>query len=567
MAGRHVETLKRIYRRMPSGVRESIPDPVETWLRSRFATRIRAGRPGEVVRNLDRKLWGGFSTSALRELEIELAEANPTKGKFAEATFVLAAWHSVQGDFERAVALMETLRENQPHRIRERRFHLVHALYLCRVGRAQDARALLDAVGPRKHFDTSHALVEASVWSPEAGATEDDAGDHALAAINSIFKHYGLAELSRFDPNKPVSLDNLSAADAPASRNGDLVSVIVPLWNAENTVGTAMRGLAAQTHTDIEVLIVDDCSTDNSAEVVADFCARDPRFRLIRQEQNGGAYMARNRALAEANGTFITVHDSDDWSHPERIARHLDDLQPRFVPFNISDWVRTSTDLCFWGPWRPQPNQPTRNFSSVFFHRDLIDKVGPWDAARVSADREFINRVQSLHGLKRQLAFLPGCPLALGRLEDTSLTRTGATHAATMYHGIRRDYHEAGDLWHDELRQLSKVRGGLDGLNLSDPPYFPAPASIKPDRGADAREDILFVGDYNFNGGTQKSALNMISAAREAGFRTAMLQYRRYDQDVARRLNPDVRRFAWNNDVRIVAPGEKLRAETVVVTY
>ena len=59
----------------------------------------------------------------------------------------------------------------------------------------------------------------------------------------------------------------------------------------------------------------------------------------------------------------------------------------------------------------------------------------------------------------------------------------------------------------------------------------------------------------------------MIRAARAAGLDAALLHYRRHDQDVTRPLNADVRRLAWDNDVRIVAPGETLKARTVVVTY
>ena len=73
--------------------------------------------------------------------------------------------------------------------------------------------------------------------------------------------------------------------------------------------------------------MVDDASSDGSAAVAEGFVPADPRFRLIRQPVNLGGYAARNRALAAARGEFVTVQDADDWSHPERIARHLADLQ------------------------------------------------------------------------------------------------------------------------------------------------------------------------------------------------------------------------------------------------
>src|SRR5690606_39154538 len=223
--------------------------------------------------------------------------------------------------------------------------------------------------------------------------------------------------------------------------------------------------------TTLEVLVVDDASTDDSAAVAADFARVDRRFRLIRQAANTGSYAARNRALSEARGEFVTVQDADDWSHPERIARHLADLTRHGAPFNVSSWARATTDLRFWGPWRPSPDLVTPNFSSVFFRRDLVSRCGPWDTVRVSADREFASRVERLHDLPPQRAFLPDAPLALGRSEAGSLTRASATHAATLLHGVRREYREAAALWHATLdpRRI-RTAGWQDA-----PPFFPAP--------------------------------------------------------------------------------------------
>jgi hypothetical protein len=489
---------------------------------------------------------------------------------------VLARWYAAFDDFESALDHLVRRRARQPALARDPRQSMLEALFLCRLGRAVEARALLAAGTAGSGFDTSVALMRANAWNPAAGAPEPDAEARMLAEINAVFRHYRMAEIGRRDPGQPLSLDNLAAA-APvprqhASQHGALVTVIVPLWNAEATLATTLASLAAQSHAELEVLVVDDASTDSGPDIAADFAHADPRFRLIRQPVNGGSYAARNRALAEARGEFVTVHDADDWSHPEKIARHLADLTARDVPFNISDWARTTRALCFWGPCRPVPNQTPprqlmRNFASVFFRRALIERVGPWDTARISADREFINRIQTLHGLRRQIAFLPGAPLAFGRIEDTSLTRAGATSVATMHHGLRREYHEASDLWHAGLDPARVLGAGPDAGIGTEPPYFPAPPALRSVRAAAPGLDLLFIGDFNFKGGTQKSAMHMIAAARQAGLSAGLLHYRRYDQDVSQPLDHDVRRTAWDSGVRIVAPGESLQARTVVVTY
>ncbi|HYE05656.1 MAG TPA: glycosyltransferase family 2 protein [Planctomycetota bacterium] len=97
------------------------------------------------------------------------------------------------------------------------------------------------------------------------------------------------------------------------------VSVIVPAWNTRAWIGEALASLTRQTFADFEAVVVDDASTDGTAEVV-EACG-DPRVRLIRMPVNGGAAIARNTALAHARGQWIALLDSDDWYGPRRLER------------------------------------------------------------------------------------------------------------------------------------------------------------------------------------------------------------------------------------------------------
>jgi succinoglycan biosynthesis protein ExoO len=98
-----------------------------------------------------------------------------------------------------------------------------------------------------------------------------------------------------------------------------VVSVIIPAYNTAIYIGRAIESALTQTLSDLEVVVVDDCSTDETVAVVQSFA--DERVKLLQNPQNLGAGGARNRALAVARGKWIAVLDSDDWYAPERLEK------------------------------------------------------------------------------------------------------------------------------------------------------------------------------------------------------------------------------------------------------
>src|SRR5262249_41046344 len=101
------------------------------------------------------------------------------------------------------------------------------------------------------------------------------------------------------------------------------VSIIIPAYNRERTLLRALESVLKQTVRGIEVIVVDDGSTDSTADVVGKLAASEPRVRLIQSKTNRGAQAARNLGARSANGDWLSFFDSDDWMLPTSIEARL----------------------------------------------------------------------------------------------------------------------------------------------------------------------------------------------------------------------------------------------------
>ncbi|MCR4961649.1 MAG: glycosyltransferase [Lachnospiraceae bacterium] len=111
----------------------------------------------------------------------------------------------------------------------------------------------------------------------------------------------------------------------------DKISIIVPVYNAEKFIKETIRSVLSQSKQEWELLLVDDCSTDSSASIIESF--DDDRIRLIKMEDNLGAYAARNRGVKEAEGRYIAFLDADDLWEPEKLEHEYAFMTERNAGF------------------------------------------------------------------------------------------------------------------------------------------------------------------------------------------------------------------------------------------
>ena len=123
----------------------------------------------------------------------------------------------------------------------------------------------------------------------------------------------------------------------------DLVSIIMPSYHTGNYIADSIRSVLAQTYDNWELLIVDDCSPDDTDDVVRPFL-EDPRIRYFKNEKNSGAAVSRNRALREAKGRWIAFLDSDDLWEPEKLEKQIAFMKKNGCRFSYTNYIEIDAE-------------------------------------------------------------------------------------------------------------------------------------------------------------------------------------------------------------------------------
>ena len=143
--------------------------------------------------------------------------------------------------------------------------------------------------------------------------------------------------------------------DAFVSKRQELVSIIMPSYNTGNYIASSIRSVQNQTYCNWELLIVDDCSTDDTANIVLSI--GDKRIRFYTNPTNSGAAISRNRALREAKGRWIAFLDSDDLWFPTKLEKQIEFMEKNHYSFSYTNYEEIdergeTTGVTITGPRR-----------------------------------------------------------------------------------------------------------------------------------------------------------------------------------------------------------------------
>jgi len=115
-----------------------------------------------------------------------------------------------------------------------------------------------------------------------------------------------------------------------------LVSIITPSFNSEQFIAETILSVQDQSYSNWEMIVVDDCSSDATEEIVTEFAQADSRILFYKLSKNSGAGVARDQAVSLAKGKYIAFLDSDDLWKPEKLEKQIDFLKRHLLPFTFS---------------------------------------------------------------------------------------------------------------------------------------------------------------------------------------------------------------------------------------
>ena len=152
----------------------------------------------------------------------------------------------------------------------------------------------------------------------------------------------------------------------------DLVSIITPVYNCEKLLAKTIDCVINQTYKNWELLLVDDCSTDNSYKVINEYQKRDKRIKYIKLKENSGAAIARNTALNKSKGRFIAYLDSDDLWKKEKLEHQIEFMLKNDYAFTCTDYEKIDEN----GNKLKKIKIPKKVDYNFFLRNTIIQTVG-----------------------------------------------------------------------------------------------------------------------------------------------------------------------------------------------
>lgn len=298
-----------------------------------------------------------------------------------------------------------------------------------------------------------------------------------------------------------------------------LVSIIITNYNCENYIEKAIKSCLDQTYKNIEILIIDDNSTDNSLENINKYLY-DKRINVYKINKNVGPYWLKNSLISKANGEFITMLDSDDFYSKDKIEKQ------------IREFIKDENLLLVSCSAQRENEKASLGYPSMMWKKEVFNNIGFYDSVRIGADAEIFDRFIKTYGYKNYKHInevLYFCP---------KRRKEGLTTKIPEKSKIRKEYVNYYKEHHQKSKNL-KIEFPLTNRN------FPAPEEIV------IKDQVPFYNIEKIQSENDKLPVIMCVWKRLSGFEMIIKQLNN------QKFN-NFKLFVWNNNVDLQKEFEQI---------
>ncbi len=286
----------------------------------------------------------------------------------------------------------------------------------------------------------------------EANLSKDDESMW-LRSVNAYLGTFSLSPLELSETSGGIFERFKCTQDYSIDENIK-ITVIMPAYNAEDTIDYAIQSILNQTWKNLELIIVNDNSKDNTLKSIKKYAQSDERVKYLSNVVNVGPYVSKNLALRISSGDYVTGHDADDWSHPQRLEFQLRKMQKGKVKAGVGRMLRLDPQRQFQIQKRSKFSRDgaMRNASiSLMIEREFMEKnIGYWDSVMCGADSEIIERLRKVfpQEIQEQYFITMICLNEAGSLTNDPELGINVNGAISPF---RRQYSDSFTQWHKEL--------------------------------------------------------------------------------------------------------------------
>lgn len=378
------------------------------------------------------------------------------------AAYAKAAAHGALGDIDQAKAYCRWLFAFYPYRyIRDELLKYIgvsqplFAKWIIEHGVSRDMRCAYEMVTTDQQSAciNTQADSEQSELSALIKNRTQAFGPARLESLLNFIGNSSAAEI-KWLAEPPFHLTFKTSKFSESHNQKIKISVLVTAFNCKEYIHASVQSLLAQSHANIEILIVNDGSTDGTGECLNDLQLLDSRIRIFHLPENIGTYAAKSLMLNIAQGEYVVCHDADDLACPVFIERSLSALRNNTNKIGvISDWFRVDKELRIY-PGAVRRFWPilSMNHSSLMLPTSVLREVGGWDVPRVAADTELFERIKAIYGHDSVIHLKE--PLTIGSFRNDSLMTSKQVGAVSNDPFLRRiKYREAWLDWHQACKR------------------------------------------------------------------------------------------------------------------